>query len=160
MNYKEIVKPFIEKIKPQSKELRLEKIAEEYQEMSEAYFDFDDGENPSFKVYLAKEICDVIYVTVGGIIEGGFCYTEKSFDLKKNKFTPLIYKKSIFSEERFNYIVSYCEALADAIKIKDLKSCFLAVHESNMKKLINPVYENGKLQKGPDYVEPDLSEFV
>jgi predicted HAD superfamily Cof-like phosphohydrolase len=39
----------------------------------------------------------------------------------------------------------------------DLDGAFKAVHESNMTK--QPTL-NGKVQKGPDYVEPDMRPFI
>ena len=46
----------------------------------------------------------------------------------------------------------------------DLDDCFHEVHSSNMTKLGadgRPLYrEDGKVMKGPNYREPDLTEFV
>tara|TARA_B110000503_G_scaffold133234_1_gene210417 strand:+ start:273 stop:659 length:387 start_codon:yes stop_codon:yes gene_type:complete len=46
----------------------------------------------------------------------------------------------------------------------DLDDCFNEVHRSNMTKLGedgSPVYrDDGKVLKGPNYSEPDLTEFV
>ena len=46
----------------------------------------------------------------------------------------------------------------------DLDECFNEVHRSNMTKLGEdgrPMYrEDGKVMKGPNYREPDLTEFV
>ena len=46
----------------------------------------------------------------------------------------------------------------------DLDDCFHEVHSSNMTKLGSdgrPLYrEDGKVMKGPNYREPDLTKFV
>jgi predicted HAD superfamily Cof-like phosphohydrolase len=46
----------------------------------------------------------------------------------------------------------------------DLDECFNEVHRSNMTKLGEdgrPIYrEDGKVMKGPNYSEPDLTQFV
>jgi predicted HAD superfamily Cof-like phosphohydrolase len=45
----------------------------------------------------------------------------------------------------------------------DLDGAFLAVHRSNMTKLVNGkplLREDGKVRKGPNYVPPDLRRFL
>ena len=53
-----------------------------------------------------------------------------------------------------NLVTLYGVAIAAGI---DLDSAFLAVHNSNMTKQRTP---EGKIQKGDDYVEPDMSLYL
>ena len=70
-------------------------------------------------------------------------------------------------------IVEVADALTDLLYVVygaghafgiDLDECFMEVHESNMSKLGEdgkPIYrEDGKVLKGPDYFEPNLTPFI
>ncbi len=157
MNYKKIVNEFNKHLKPQNKELRLNLISEELKEVHDAHLKFAITDNIKDKIHLAKELCDLIYVAAGGLIEGDFEYNE---DGLKKENCLIFFECTTFSEIRFNHLIYFCEILANRVEIKDFEACFLAVHNSNMLKLKNPTYKNGKLQKGPDYVKPNLSAFV
>ena len=90
---------------------------------------------------------------------------------------------------RFDLIKEELNELEEAMKTKDLKEvadaltdilyvtygagyayginldeCFKEVQRANMSKLGNngkPIYnENGKVMKGPNYIKPDLKQFV
>ena len=71
------------------------------------------------------------------------------------------------------YLVGIADALTDILYVTygaghafgiDLDECFEEVHESNMSKLGpdgKPIYrDDGKVMKGPDYVEPDLRKII
>jgi predicted HAD superfamily Cof-like phosphohydrolase len=72
-----------------------------------------------------------------------------------------------------NNLLEVADALTDILYVVygaghafgiDLDDCFNEVHRSNMTKLGedgSPVYrDDGKVLKGPNYSEPDLTEFV
>mgnify|MGYP000321292771 CR=1 FL=1 len=72
-----------------------------------------------------------------------------------------------------NNIVEIADALTDILYVTygaghsfgiDLDKCFAEVQRSNMSKLGKdgkPIYnENGKVMKGPNYFEPNLSKFI
>jgi len=71
------------------------------------------------------------------------------------------------------HLVEIADALTDILYVTygaghaygiDLDKCFEEVQRSNMSKLGKdgkPIYrEDGKVLKGPDYFEPDLSKFL
>ena len=71
------------------------------------------------------------------------------------------------------HLVGIADALTDILYVTygaghafgiDLDECFEEVHESNMSKLGpdgKPIYrDDGKVMKGPDYVEPDLRKII
>ena len=71
------------------------------------------------------------------------------------------------------HLVGIADALTDILYVTygaghafgiDLDECFEEVHESNMSKLGpdgKPIYrDDGKVMKGPDYVEPDLRSII
>ena len=70
-------------------------------------------------------------------------------------------------------IVEVADALTDILYVTygaghafgiDLDKCFNEVQNSNMSKLGDngkPIYnENGKVMKGPNYFQPDLSKYI
>jgi len=72
-----------------------------------------------------------------------------------------------------NDIVEVADALTDILYVTygaghafgiDLDKCFNEVQNSNMSKLGDdgkPIYnENGKVMKGPNYFQPDLSKYI
>ncbi len=71
------------------------------------------------------------------------------------------------------HLVGIADALTDILYVTygaghafgiNLDDCFEEVHESNMSKLGpdgKPIYrDDGKVMKGPDYVEPDLRSII
>ena len=115
------VEPLWEGFPPPDKMIRRrwDLLNEEYEELWQEFFDYDDGHivpTPSpTKHKIAKELADMLYVIYG---------------------------------------------MADELDI-DIDSVFTEVHNSNMSKLGTdgkPILrEDGKILKGPNYKEPDLS---
>lgn len=102
--------------------LRLRLIGEEFDEVHEAVTDLYAAETPEqqrvAREHLLKELCDLVYVTIGAASNFGMSFDE----------------------------------------------AFRRVHESNMSKLGTdgkPIRRaDGKVVKGPNYVEPNLGGLV
>lgn len=122
-------------------------VKEELAELSEALLGTD-------RAHVLKEAADLVYVTTPfmGIMEtmGSLDYLSEDRIDAANALIEKVDKKlavviSIFGEDIIN----------EAIQL---------VHESNMSKLGEdgkPIRrEDGKILKGPNYKEPDLSELV
>lgn len=91
---------------------------------------------------LLKEISDLVYVTNGYEITGGDMH------------------KSVDGFEDVAMILYWLQGIPDSIR----EEAFNRVHQSNMSKLGSdgkPVKrEDGKILKGPHYVEADLSDIA
>ena len=157
-------------VTPEQSALRIRLIKEELKELREA---IDMGFKRS---EIIKELCDVIYVYAGAFVErgentGDFLFVWPMLDVPSvdNALSDAIINIEIF-------VIGYFETKFLAKDVKDvirsvslkynidfdadgLKKAFDIVHASNMSKGTNgkPVYVDGKLQKGEDYVKADLS---
>ena len=100
-------------------------------------------------------------------------------DFPNNKITNLRYELIKEELEEFKKAIEekdikeVADALTDILYVTygaghsfgiDLDKCFLEVQNSNMSKLGidgKPIYnDKGKVMKGPNYFEPDLTKFV
>lgn len=146
--------------------LRIRLIKEELKELREA---IDMGFKRS---EIIKELCDVIYVYAGAFVERGIgsLFTDMSkMDIPsvQNALSGAMAMLYFFGEQYFEriefreniYSVCHSVCLKYNIDSDGLKKAFDIVHASNMSKGTNgqPVFVDGKLQKGEDYVKADLS---
>ena len=94
-------------------------------------------------------------------------------DAIKDILTDLVYHKTPTSETwahllkelaDLQYVISGTLVAIKELAKVDFDVVFNRVHDSNMSKLDNngmPIYnERGKVMKGPNYKEPDLSDLV
>ena len=97
----------------------------------------------------------------------GFNLSELRLDLIEEEVQELrdgLDKKSMFEiADALTDILYVVYGAGHAFGI-DLDDCFSEVHRSNMTKLGDngrPLYrEDGKVMKGPNYSEPDLTQFL
>lgn len=156
-------------VTPEQSALRIRLIKEELKELREA---IDMGFKRS---EIIKELCDVIYVYAGSFVErGGY---ERTLLFAPRPLFDLPSTENAISDAIINlpiYGYDYLESALSIRNVRDivrsvcfkynidsdgLKKAFDIVHASNMSKGTNgqPVYVDGKLQKGEDYVKADLS---
>ncbi len=152
-------------VTPEQSALRIRLIKEELKELREA---IDMGFKRS---EIIKELCDVIYVVAGYFVERGEISGFKDFFARpKDAFSignvSLLLQQSLMSVffpdtvTRMDiYAIVHSVCFKYNIDSDGLKKAFDIVHASNMSKGTNgqPVYVDGKLQKGEDYVKADLS---
>ncbi|AGH07408.1 nucleotide pyrophosphohydrolase [Sulfitobacter phage phiCB2047-B] len=125
-------------------------VTEETKELEEAY-----AEDPTNLQNLFKEMADVTYVVAGFYN----CMPARPH--------------AIMTEETILEIQGIIDRAADImskismemqIPVQFVEAAFMEVHESNMSKLDEngkPIRrEDGKIMKGPNYKEPDLSEVI
>jgi len=156
-------------VTPEQSALRIRLIKEELKELREA---IDMGFKRS---EIIKELCDVIYVYAGAFVERGqlnhdldilenstFNTISISNAIEKPLFLMSRIGEDYFAEDGIlldisDVALSVC--LKYNIDADGLKKAFDIVHASNMSKGTNgqPVFVDGKLQKGEDYVKADLS---
>lgn len=156
----------------EQKRLRAKLISEEVHELNEAWHT-----EPQDMKHIMKELCDVFYVLAGYYVENGI--ENKGFDSN-----IMLQDKKIESDKMGDYIVYIVESSNKlqkhdcsrfAVALIEMSAllfasffanretifrAFDAVHASNMSKGTNgvPVFnEHGKLMKGEDYKEADLS---
>jgi hypothetical protein len=151
-------------------ELRIRLIKEELKELREA---IDMGFKRS---EIIKELCDVIYVYAGSFVErgentGDFLFVRPMLDVPRvdNAHFEAINNIGIFgidylqsdvlSKDVRDVVRAVCLRYNIDFDADGLKKAFDIVHASNMSKGTNgqPVFVDGKLQKGEDYVKADLS---
>lgn len=153
-------------VTPEQSALRIRLIKEELKELREAIdMDFKRSE-------IIKELCDVIYVYAGAFVERGkgSLFTDMSkMDIPsvQNALSEAMAMLYSFGEQYFERIelrdnvsaIIHSVCLKYNIDSDGLKKAFDIVHASNMSKGTNgqPVFVDGKLQKGEDYVKADLS---
>jgi hypothetical protein len=117
------------------------------EELNELY-----KETPKTKEHL-KELCDLFYVTIGMNVSAPQGLRSLLPDEEFNRVMKQQAKVSRAFEE-------YMDVYGGAVFLE----AFYRVHESNMSKLGvdgKPIYrEDGKVLKGPNYKEPDLSNLM
>jgi predicted HAD superfamily Cof-like phosphohydrolase len=118
---------------PQTKEFRKQLLVEELAELEEAL-----GTLEAALVHVLKELTDLNYVTLGTGEQ-----TLKEIENEDREFADRVFIAGMAAMSLFD---GYTVAEA-----------FKRVHESNMTK--TPV-EGGKDEKGPGYVEANLSDLV
>jgi predicted HAD superfamily Cof-like phosphohydrolase len=157
----------------QQTKLRAKLIAEEVRELNEAW-----NTEPQDMKHIMKELCDVFYVLAGYYVENGndagdivsriMIEGNSTKSVNQNKALSLMVDFSVAMngghisiynsvlEIEFNAAL-FASSIADQ---ETIFRAFDAVHASNMSKGTNgvPVFnEHGKLMKGEDYKEADLS---
>jgi len=157
-------------VTPEQSALRIRLIKEELNELMDA---IDSGFKRS---EIIKELCDVIYVYAGSFVErgentGDFLFVRPMLDVPRvdNAHFEAINNIGIFgidylqsdvlSKDVRDVVRAVCLRYNIDFDADGLKKAFDIVHASNMSKGTNgqPVYVDGKLQKGEDYVKADLS---
>ena len=160
----------ITSVTPEQSELRIRLIKEELKELREA---IDMGFKRS---EIIKELCDVIYVYAGAFVDrgentGDFLFVRPMLDvpgtynalpeaISNIPFLGIGYLESdALSKDVRDIVRSVCLRYNIDFDADGLKKAFDIVHASNMSKGTNgqPVFLDGKLQKGEDYVKADLS---
>jgi hypothetical protein len=129
-------------------------VEEETEETLEALQNYAEDKTPDNKAHLLKEATDLMYVQIGfNLVAVGaeqlglFSDTEHAELMTKVSKAQAVYEKTI-------------DALGDV----NLFEAFRRVHLSNMSKLGDdglPIRrEDGKILKGPHYVEPKLGDLI
>jgi len=160
-NYYQSVRDFNEKINPTSQLLRSRLIQEEFDEVC-----VELRPTKIDKKKLAKELCDLIYVVMGGFYDvygnkmNPLVHTGFAVSLNNSVLTSLLqdnisdfasqktYKSiNLMSYYTFCLVVKYFD-------IEVFERCFAEVHRANMHKLENVQYdETGKVMKAEKTVK-------
>jgi predicted HAD superfamily Cof-like phosphohydrolase len=167
------LKPFFEMVAEFSKnlpkepaldiELRKRLIREEWTETKA-----ETDNTTALKSVLVKEICDLIYVTTGGLLDFGYGTSIASLSIAGQKSTTLIIKDIGNSVDCFTaspdtmYLFkAFNNSFYLALKFvtyEELLQAFTLVHESNMSKFKGAKYDKyGKISKSKSYKKPDLT---
>lgn len=142
--------------------LRSKLLKEEFEEVKERI------ESPTTRAELCKEICDLLYVTVGGwLTVNGTASSQAVLNHTNNgaDFLSAVSRavdkfkieKSGIALHRI-YYGTLCFAL-NVMNQNEMKQAFLEVHRSNLSKVKGKQNfdENGKVLKGKGYKKADLS---
>jgi predicted HAD superfamily Cof-like phosphohydrolase len=159
-----------------NREFRAKLINEEVAELREAFDIHAKAPTHESLCNLIKEGCDLIYVLCGTILDFG---TPNLFDIYDLDDVERSLPRNKPNEYLMEEIEDFCKLFADGGNIGvyyaggkvarllfnydgSIIEAFTAVHKSNMTKGTNglPVFVDGKLAKGEDYVKCDLSSIV
>lgn len=129
-------------------------VTEEFNELMEALDDYSQEQTPENKHQVLKEMTDLMYVQIGfNLVSVGaeqlglFSNEEHAEIMTKITAAAQLYEQAVNALGDINYF-----------------EAFRRVHLSNMSKLGEDGFpirrEDGKILKGPNYVEPKLTDLL